>query len=122
MHLHNGYLFAWVMRLIFLNLEVPNGGFPSSHIALASSILISAYRYERGVFYALVAPFLALCASTVYVGEHYAVDSLAGLAVGPLFHYLAPYARTAIERWSADLRFAGLRKALSRSPTRSRPA
>jgi len=98
MNLGRGYLFAWIMRLIFLNAEVPTGGFPSSHVAVTASILISAFRYERRLFAALFPFFIGLCFSTVYVAEHYAVDALAGLVAGPILYALAPWARRALGR------------------------
>ena len=85
-NLNRGYLFAGIMKFLFDHGEIPNGAFPSSHVAVALVVLILASRYQKRLFFTLIVPFLALCLSTVYVAEHYVVDVVAGLLVGALFY------------------------------------
>ena len=56
--------------------------FPSSHVALAVSAAILAFRYfgRRGLIVAAITVFLSLGA--IYGGFHYGVDVIAGLAIG----------------------------------------
>jgi len=64
--------------------------FPSSHTAVAVCVWLSAWRLCRPAFYVLtlVVPTLAL--GTVYGGFHYAVDTLAGAALGAACAFAAP--------------------------------
>jgi hypothetical protein len=55
--------------------------FPSSHVAVAVTILLVAWRHDRGVFWALLAPVTGLGVGTVYGRFHYGVDALAGVAL-----------------------------------------
>ena len=63
---------------------IRGGCFPSSHVAAAFAILLSAYTYERKVFYVLLVPVLGLAVSTVYCRYHHAVDAIAGALIGSL--------------------------------------
>jgi len=58
--------------------------FPSSHVAVATTQAVLAFRYFgwRGAFIAVLA--LGLSAGAVYGGFHYAIDVLAGIGVGAL--------------------------------------
>lgn len=111
LHLNAGYLFAWIVGMLFEHLDVPNGGFPSSHVAVAASVLISACVYEKRVFALLGPLFIGLCLATVYVAGHYAVDTVAGLFAGVLFYVLAGRVRNLLERTLARWQNGTLRKA-----------
>jgi membrane-associated phospholipid phosphatase len=68
---------------------VHGNAFPSSHIMLASVVLVFGFRYFPRVALWLLACLLLMCLGAVYDGYHYAVDTLAGMlvavAVAPLF-------------------------------------
>jgi len=56
--------------------------FPSSHTAVAVAVWLASWRLARTLFWvlALIVPGLAF--GTVYGGFHYAVDTIAGVAIG----------------------------------------
>jgi membrane-associated phospholipid phosphatase len=56
--------------------------FPSSHVAATVAAALAAARGSRRLGLALVVPTLLLTVGVVYCQMHYAVDALAGLAVG----------------------------------------
>jgi len=58
--------------------------FPSSHVAVALAVSVSAWREWRGLGRLLVAATVLLALGTVYGQFHYAVDTLAGAALGTL--------------------------------------
>ena len=103
LRLNGGYVFAWIVRLLFDYCDVPTGGFPSSHVAVAASALISAFVYEKRVFLILAALFVGLCLATIYVAGHYVVDTLGGLLVAPLSYALAGPVRDLLGRPLAHL-------------------
>ncbi len=71
--------------------------FPSSHVAATVAAWLACRRVARRWFW-ISAPFVALLTlGTVYGRFHYAVDALAGLAVGVAAWRLGP----ALERWIA---------------------
>jgi membrane-associated phospholipid phosphatase len=58
--------------------------FPSSHVAVALVVSVSAWREWRGLGRLLVAATVLLALGTIYGQFHYAVDALAGAALGTL--------------------------------------
>jgi len=62
--------------------------FPSSHVAAALAATLAAWRASRPLGLVLVVPTLLLTVGVVYCQMHYAVDALAGLAVGLLVTWL----------------------------------
>jgi membrane-associated phospholipid phosphatase len=62
--------------------------FPSSHVAAALAATLSAGRVSRQLGYVLLVPTLLLTVGVVYCQMHYAVDALAGLAVGGLVSFI----------------------------------
>ena len=59
--------------------ERPTAAFPSSHIGIATLLLILSLRHRLQGLALLLLPFyLLLCAATVYIHAHYLVDALAG--------------------------------------------
>ena len=79
--------------------------FPSLHAAASLVVLIYAWRYLRAWFW-IVLPFvLGLWTSTIYLRHHYAVDVLAGWALGPVAVMLAPRLDA---WWNARRRALGL--------------
>jgi membrane-associated phospholipid phosphatase len=57
------------------------GAFPSSHVSVATVILLVTFRYERRRVVWLLPLYLGLVFATVYGRFHYAVDVLAGWAL-----------------------------------------
>ena len=80
----NGGLFTTVINLIEKHGRVHGGAFPSTHVAGAVVVLVSAYRFARRLGYALTPLVVSICISTVYGRYHYAVDVLAGTIMGLL--------------------------------------
>jgi len=70
--------------------------FPSSHTAVAVAVWLSAWRLSRPVFWILAAVVPALALGTIYGGFHYALDTLAGAALGTAVAMSAPRAHAAI--------------------------
>jgi membrane-associated phospholipid phosphatase len=75
---------------------IHGGAFPSSHVAVAFTVLLSAYRTERKVFYVLLPFVLGLAVSTTYCRYHYAVDAIAGALLGMIVVVLG---RRIFARW-----------------------
>jgi membrane-associated phospholipid phosphatase len=68
--------------------------FPSSHTAVAVCVWLSAWRLARPGFWVLSLIVPALALGTVYGGFHYAVDTLAGAALGAGAAWVAPSLHT----------------------------
>ena len=64
--------------------------FPSLHVAHATVVAVIAFRFRRWLFAALLPVVLGLVVSTLYLRMHYAVDLVAGAAVGAAAVLLAP--------------------------------
>jgi membrane-associated phospholipid phosphatase len=101
MELYHGYAFARIMEFILDSFETPTGGFPSSHVAVSAAAVIAAFYYDRRLFVGLLAAFVPLCFSTVFTGEHYAVDVLGALIAAPALYWLAQPVRRGLERLTA---------------------
>lgn len=56
--------------------------FPSSHVAATVAALAASWRASRRLGLILLVPTLLLTISVVYCQMHYAVDAIAGLAIG----------------------------------------
>lgn len=67
--------------------------FPSSHIAASVAALLATWREARGWFWITLLPVLLLVAGTVYGRFHYALDALAGIAVGAAAWAAIPWLR-----------------------------
>ena len=61
--------------------------FPSSHVAATVAAVAAAWQGSRRLGLALLVPTVLLTIGVVYCQMHYAVDALAGLAVGGLVAY-----------------------------------
>jgi membrane-associated phospholipid phosphatase len=64
--------------------------FPSSHTAVAVCVWLTAWRLHRLAFWVLAAIVPALARGPIYGGVHYAVDTLAGAALGAVVALGAP--------------------------------
>jgi hypothetical protein len=82
--LYDGYLFNHLLFGFTRGGEIRGGAFPSSHIAVALVLTLSARREAPGLF-----PFLAVLTAlmlpaVIYLRAHYLLDIPAGLAMGLL--------------------------------------
>jgi membrane-associated phospholipid phosphatase len=69
--------------------ERPTAAFPSSHVGVTIVMLMLALRTKSRWLSWFVGVMLALmCLSTVYIRAHYAIDVIAGLAVGFIFYII----------------------------------
>lgn len=63
--------------------ERPTAAFPSSHVAIATVVMIAAARMRMWKYLLFLSvPYVFLCLSTVYIMAHYAIDAVAGLLFG----------------------------------------
>lgn len=70
--------------------------FPSSHAGVAAIQTVNALRHWPAAVPVLALATLGICVSAVYGGFHYAVDMVAGVALGLVVALLAPAARRAL--------------------------
>ena len=78
----NGGPFTWMSDLIEHYGRVHGGAFPSEHVVGSFVALLGAWRFRRRLFCIFLPFFACMCASTVYVRNHYIADVLAGIAIG----------------------------------------
>jgi membrane-associated phospholipid phosphatase len=90
----------------------PGTAFPSSHVGISVAVTLALFRegVRAAPWVGLLTTFLAI--ATVYGGFHYAVDVVAGVALGGAVALLAPGLR---------LRLRKMGRAGRRSGTRRRP-
>ncbi|MBQ8656842.1 MAG: phosphatase PAP2 family protein [Prevotella sp.] len=72
--------------------ERATGAFPSSHVGIATLLLLLAWQTKsRRLFWVIMPLYVLLCLSTVYLYAHYAVDVIGGwvsaLLLFPLLHF-----------------------------------
>lgn len=96
-----GYVFVWVMEFIFRYGEIANGAFPSSHVAMATVILLCSFQYEKRVFAIFLPMIIGLYMSTVYLQAHYLVDIPSGIVVGVFFYAIGGKVKGFVERYRA---------------------
>ena len=69
--------------------ERPTAAFPSSHVGITVVLLLLALRTgSRRLLLTIFIPLVLMCLATVYIRAHYAIDVIAGLAIGILFYFL----------------------------------
>lgn len=69
--------------------ERPTAAFPSSHVAIATLVMIIVGKMRLWKYFMLLAlPFVFLCLSTVYIQAHYAIDAIAGVFFGIMLFFL----------------------------------
>lgn len=68
--------------------RVHGAAFPSQHVAGAMAALWGAWRHQRWLFWVFLPFVVCMCASTVYVRNHYVADVLAGLVTGTLGYFI----------------------------------
>ncbi len=77
----DGYLFTWLMRLLFDNSNLAGAALPSSHVAVSLIAIELNRRWNRSMLPVLAPLTLLLIISTVYLYAHYVVDVFFGIAV-----------------------------------------
>ena len=80
--------FTAVINLIEKCGRVHGAAFPSQHVAGAIAALWGAWRHRRWLFWVFLSFVVCMCASTVYVRNHYIADVLAGMVTGTLGYVL----------------------------------
>ncbi len=77
-----GYFVTAFQDFIMEHGDIRGGCMPSSHVAVALSVLLLAWTFRRKMACWLTPLVLMLCVSTVYNRYHYASDVVAGVLVG----------------------------------------
>lgn len=88
-HLYSGelkglFFFEHIQRILNQLEGVKRDAFPSGHTGIALTVLVLAYRYHQGFFYATLPIVILLIFSTVYCRYHYAVDVIGGILLTAL--------------------------------------
>jgi membrane-associated phospholipid phosphatase len=65
--------------------EFPIAAFPSSHVGIATIIMMLARRMSGKLTLTFLPFYIILCLSTVYIGAHYAVDVIGGWITAWIF-------------------------------------
>jgi membrane-associated phospholipid phosphatase len=76
--------FTSFINLIEKHGRVHGGAFPSTHVAGATVVLFSAYRFAPRIGYWLTPLVVSICVATVYGRYHYAVDVFAGILMAAI--------------------------------------
>ncbi len=66
--------------------ERPTAAFPSSHVGIATILMIMTLRSSRRLFFCLLPFYLLLCCATVYIQAHYLIDVIVGFLTSFLFY------------------------------------
>lgn len=75
----DGFLVSGPIQNVLNLLEgVKRDAFPSGHTAVALTVLLLAYRYERTLFRWMLVPVLLIIFATVYCRYHYVIDVICG--------------------------------------------
>jgi len=80
-------IFTRIMAFIYNNTTHLGGAFPSSHVAVAVGVTISALRNEKWFGWILIPITILLSISTIYCHYHYFIDTIAGLFFGIGIYY-----------------------------------
>ncbi len=67
--------------------ERPTAAFPSSHVAISTLLMITAFRESKKLAAFLLPFYMLLCCATVYIQAHYLIDSIAGF-ISAFFMYI----------------------------------
>ncbi|MBM4404244.1 MAG: phosphatase PAP2 family protein [Candidatus Cloacimonetes bacterium] len=88
---NRGWLFGWIMAMIYRASEHWGGAFPSSHIIIALILSFSALAHLKrlGVILLLICVFLSI--ATVFLHYHWFIDMVAGVLIAPLLYWFAGF-------------------------------
>lgn len=77
--------------------ERPTAAFPSSHVGVATvMMIIASRRMNKWMFFSFFAVYLLLCLATVYIKAHYLIDAIAGVVSGAVVFWLSSWV---YKRW-----------------------
>jgi len=80
--------FTHIMAYIYNNSPHMGGAFPSSHVAIAITVNISAFKYNKTTGWLILPIVILLTIATVYCHYHYFIDTIFGVIFGISFYYL----------------------------------
>lgn len=83
-----GWIFTALARAAVDSGSAVGTAFPSSHMAVSTSILLSSFRFARPLFYVYLPLVLGIGFGAVYAGFHYAIDMTVGAVYGSLLWML----------------------------------
>ena len=85
----SGGVFYQLVQLAHNAGERPTAAFPSSHVAIATLVMLITARLRMWRWLLILAvPFLFLCLSTVYIYAHYAIDAIMGFFFGIILFFV----------------------------------
>lgn len=87
--LPDGGVFQSIVEFLQRGGERPTAAFPSSHVGVATVVMILAWKNNHKSIWWLMPFYLLLCVATVYIRAHYAVDAIAGLLTGFPIYYIS---------------------------------
>lgn len=99
-------LFDRLVQMIQGSASISGAAFPSSHVAAVWVVLIYMFKFRKWLGWILLPLILSLSFSVVYMGYHYAVDSMAGILIVGLAYPLGTFLEKKFQR---PLMRAGLR-------------
>ena len=82
-------IFTKIMAEIYIKSPHLGGAFPSSHVAIAIVLMLSALKYERKLGYIFVPITILLSFATVYCHYHYFIDVIGGIIYVLIFYPLS---------------------------------
>jgi membrane-associated phospholipid phosphatase len=97
----NSYPQGFFYHLVTLSQQIgerPTAAFPSSHVGIATILMILSRRSSRKLFAFLLPFYLLLCCATVYIQAHYVVDVIVGFVAGVSLYFLSTWV---YKRWGA---------------------
>lgn len=80
--------FTRIMAFIYNKSPHLGGAFPSSHVAIAVAVNLSAFDFNKKLGWIILTPVILLIISTVYCHYHYFIDTIFGLFYGIGFYLL----------------------------------
>ena len=84
----DGLFRSWV-EMAHESGECPTAAFPSSHVGIATILMLIQWRNKNRLGFCLFFPFYVfLCGATVYIHAHYLVDVFGGFATAFAFYFL----------------------------------
>ncbi len=82
-------IFTKIMAEIYIHSPHLGGAFPSSHVAIALVLMLSALKYEKKLGFVFIPITLLLSIATVYCHYHYFADVLGGILYVIIFYPLS---------------------------------
>ena len=82
-------IFTKIMAEIYIHSPHLGGAFPSSHVAIALVLMLSALKYEKKLGFVFIPITLLLSIATVYCHYHYFTDVLGGILYVIIFYPLS---------------------------------